>query len=71
MFKKGDIKMTKYSDFDIKIKKTSGENKETRTTISPITTISIKYCDPTNGSCGTGCCNSKRNCPGSTGRRKY
>ncbi|MFU2416972.1 hypothetical protein [Peptacetobacter sp. AB800] len=61
--------MTKYSDFDIKIKKTSGENKETRT-ITPIITYTIKECENTAGSGCTGCCNSKRNCPGSTGRRK-
>lgn len=66
---KGDIKMTKYSDFNINIKKTSGENKETKSiTITPV--VSIKNCDPTNASGCTGCCNSQKNCPGSTGRRK-
>lgn len=68
--------MTSYKDFDLKVRKGYDEkNKAERdgTSLSCITqsiTISIEYCDPTNGSCGTGCQNSKRNCPGSTGRRK-
>lgn len=64
--------MTNYKDFDIKKKVYSNEEdiEEKRITILPCITISIKYCDPTNASGCTGCCNSKRNCPGSTGRRK-
>ena len=68
--------MTRYKDFDLKVKKGyDGENKGERdgTSLDCVIdsiTISIEYCDPTNASGCTGCCNSKRNCPGSTGRRK-
>lgn len=67
--------MTKYKDFELKVKKTYSEdnveNKALTTNICKSIyksiTFSIKNCDPTNAS---GCCNSKQNCPGSTGRRK-
>ncbi|MEE0450757.1 hypothetical protein [Peptacetobacter sp.] len=69
--------MTKYNDFEIKIKKSKeSENMPLDTMLdcfelSKVTVeFSIKYCDSTNGSCATGCQNSKQNCPGSTGRRK-
>lgn len=69
--------MTKYSDFEIKIKKSEeSENMALDTMrecfeLSKFTVeFSIKNCDPTNASGCTGCCNSKKNCPGSTGRRK-
>lgn len=66
--------MTKYSDFEIKKKKYTDENntKEAAFTnyIYDSIMMSINYCDPTNASGCTGCCNSQKNCPGSTGRRK-
>ncbi len=66
--------MTKYSDFEIKKKKYTDENntKEAAFTnyICDSIMMSINYCDPTNASGCTGCCNSQKNCPGSTGRRK-
>lgn len=65
--------MTNYKDFDIKKKTYSNEGDigEKRITILPcISYITKEYCDPTNASGCTGCCNSQKNCPGSTGRRK-
>lgn len=67
--------MTNYKDFEINRKNGSSSSDERIATdmdcLSKITTEilseTIKNCEYTAGS---GCCNSKKNCPGSTGRRK-
>lgn len=69
--------MTKYDDFEMVIKKgTDSDNERKLSTtmdcfeLSKFSVeMSIKYCKPTQASGCTGCCNSKKNCPASTGRR--
>lgn len=70
--------MTNYKDFEINRKNGSSNSDERIATdmdcLSKITTEilseTIKNCEYTAGSGCTRCCNSKKNCPGSTGRRK-
>ena len=70
--------MTNYKDFEINRKNGRSSSDERGFTdikclseiTSKISEYTIKECEFTAGSCGTGCCNSKKNCPGSTGRRK-
>ena len=70
--------MTNYKDFEINRKNGSSNSDERIATdmdcLSKITTEilseTIKNCEYTAGSGCTGCCNSQKNCQGSTGRRK-
>ncbi|MFU2416976.1 hypothetical protein [Peptacetobacter sp. AB800] len=71
--------MTNYKDFEINRKNGNSSNGNERSLtnmdclsdiFSEIISETIKNCEYTAGSGCTGCCNSQKNCPGSTGRRK-